>query len=270
MPEVNHSLGTPRFELPLTILPVSRPRPRPWGPIMTLLLTFLIVVLTFLAQILFIGVLTLGYAVANPDLALKSQALLDEVGPWLLVIPTILAAPVAVVLTLVCITNRKGISIREYLGLYWPSVSTAVSWLVLFFFTLTLYNVVASLFITSNVEDFKAELAATGASIPLLLFTLVIVAPVYEEIVFRGFMLPGLAATRLGGAFAVLLTSAAWAVLHFQYDLGGMLQILVIGFILGAARLKTNSLFLCIGLHMAMNALASMSLVLSGTGEHFA
>ena len=56
---------------------------------------------------------------------------------------------------------------------------------------------------------------------PLILgiISVIIVAPIIEEFLFRGFLYSQLARTRLGGWGSVCLSSLLWTIIHFQYDL---------------------------------------------------
>ena len=52
-----------------------------------------------------------------------------------------------------------------------------------------------------------------------------IVAPISEEIAFRGFLFRGLSASWLGVSGTLIATSAAWAAMHVQYDAFTLAQI---------------------------------------------
>jgi hypothetical protein len=91
-----------------------------------------------------------------------------------------------------------------------------------------------------------------------------VVAPVFEELFFRGFLLAGFASSFLRPAGAVLVTSASWALIHLQYDLYGMVTIFVLGLLLGAARLASGSVLLTIGLHAFSNLLSTVETIIKG------
>ena len=85
-----------------------------------------------------------------------------------------------------------------------------------------------------------------------LLAAIVVVAPVGEEIVFRGFLFRGLA--KPGWEIqAVLGVALAWALLHIQYDWLGMVQIFLVGLVLGWFRWASGSTLLTIGMHVLIN-----------------
>jgi membrane protease YdiL (CAAX protease family) len=85
-------------------------------------------------------------------------------------------------------------------------------------------------------------------------------APVVEELAFRGWLLAGLARTRLGPVGAIAVTTLAWTALHLQYDWYGMLQVAALGIVLGIARLRTGSLWLCMAMHAVNNTIATVQI----------
>jgi membrane protease YdiL (CAAX protease family) len=90
-----------------------------------------------------------------------------------------------------------------------------------------------------------------------LMLAIVAVAPVGEEIVFRGFLYRGL--VRPGREMlAIAVISLAWAFLHIQYDWLGMAQIFAAGLILGWFRWASGSTTLTMVMHILINAEAML------------
>jgi len=94
----------------------------------------------------------------------------------------------------------------------------------------------------------------------LLLISVCIVAPLTEELVVRGFLFRGLSQSFLGPLGAVVVTSAAWALVHVQYDLFGMSEILAIGLLYGYLRYRAGSTWLTVVIHAATNLFVLMEL----------
>jgi membrane protease YdiL (CAAX protease family) len=91
----------------------------------------------------------------------------------------------------------------------------------------------------------------------LLLICIVFVAPIVEEIFFRGFVLSSFLEF-FGPIIAIPLVSAIWALTHFHimaYDnaLGLYGMYIVLGVILGLSRYMTGSIYPPIFLHMLYN-----------------
>jgi len=98
--------------------------------------------------------------------------------------------------------------------------------------------------------------ARDEGAILLLALALVVAAPVVEETLFRGFLLPGFAASPLGVWGAILLTSLLWAVLHAQYQPFYLAQIMALGALFGWLRLRSGSVVLTMGLHGLVNLMS--------------
>jgi len=101
------------------------------------------------------------------------------------------------------------------------------------------------------IEAYRS--ARESGTIWLLAIALVIAAPLTEEIVFRGFMYRGLAASPVGDAGAILIPSAIWASMHVQYEAFFIFQIFLLGVVFGALRWKSGSTWLTILLHAIVN-----------------
>jgi len=79
---------------------------------------------------------------------------------------------------------------------------------------------------------------ATARFRPLLWFAIIVMAPLFEESLFRGFLIAGMQRSRIG---AILIT-----LIHLQYEAFYLVYIFIGGILLGIARVKTGSLLLCI------------------------
>lgn len=89
----------------------------------------------------------------------------------------------------------------------------------------------------------------TGGS-PWLLVSLLLLAPVFEEVLYRERLLGALRA-KLGPCAAVLTSSAAFALPHGEP--WALLGSFVVGIGLGTTMCLTGRLSLCIGLHIGLN-----------------
>ena len=93
---------------------------------------------------------------------------------------------------------------------------------------------------------------------PILWFGFIILAPISEEIFFRGFFFKGVECSKLGRIGAVIITALAWAALHTQCDFFGVVDIFVGGLLLGLARWKSKSVYVPIGMHIVANLVATI------------
>jgi uncharacterized protein len=100
--------------------------------------------------------------------------------------------------------------------------------------------------------------ARLAGMLPMLWLATVVVAPIAEELLFRGFLHRGWAPSWLGVSGTIVLTSALWAALHQQYHWFGILCIFLMGLIFGWARQRSGSTTLTIMLHALNNLFATI------------
>lgn len=94
--------------------------------------------------------------------------------------------------------------------------------------------------------------------VPMIGFSVVIAAPVAEEIFFRGFLFAGLR-RRMPFIVAGLLSGAVFSLAHF--DLGLVLPFTLVGLILAYTYERTGSLYTSMGVHFIFNAISFLALV---------
>jgi membrane protease YdiL (CAAX protease family) len=111
-------------------------------------------------------------------------------------------------------------------------------------------------------EFIKEFNAATGAALVLLWISTAIITPTLEEIGYRGFLLRGWIASRLGIAGAILLSSMLFAAAHLRFDAPTLTSLLVGGCLLGVMRCFSGSIVPCVLMHAAWNAMVMVMLTL--------
>ena len=98
-------------------------------------------------------------------------------------------------------------------------------------------------------------------ALALLLITTVLLAPLFEEVVFRGVLLPVLA-KEFGNWSGVLISALIFALAHLS--VGELPPLFVLGIGLGLLRLTSARLFPCILMHSLWNGITFTSLLLLG------
>jgi membrane protease YdiL (CAAX protease family) len=96
----------------------------------------------------------------------------------------------------------------------------------------------------------------------LLVLGICIVAPIAEEVIFRGLAYGRLVKSRAGVTGAIIITSLVFTAIHVQYDFEVLAILSVFAFLLGYVRYKTGNLVYCIALHMQLNAFSTIELFL--------
>jgi membrane protease YdiL (CAAX protease family) len=113
-------------------------------------------------------------------------------------------------------------------------------------------------------EVMRAAYATVGWP-PLFWLALVGVAPLVEEVVFRGLLFGGVEASVMGPWGAIGLSTALWAATHAQYDGWSLLIVVLAGVLLGWARSHTRSVVVTWFMHTVLNAIAVVEAMLATT-----
>ena len=222
---------------------------------------------TFVAVIFGVFFAIQQYA-SNPNLDLIQLVQSLVTNGFLLSLATIVSALAGVGVIVLFIRLRKGISVYDYLGLKSFSKKTLVVLIGIGALLIAASSGLDRIFPQSQNSNFTIDAYNTAGWAPLLGIAVVIFAPLFEESFFRGFLFVGLLRSPLGPIGTIILTAASWAALHIQYDLYGILSILVLGIVLGIVRLKTGSLWTTLILHSLWNlaAIVGTALYVNGIG----
>lgn len=130
------------------------------------------------------------------------------------------------------------------------------------------YNLaVYLLFPTEFARDLRPffELARSPA-VWLASLVVTVGAPLSEELLFRGFLLPALVKTSRGFIGAAVLTTIGWTALHLGYSILGLVEITMIGFYFAWLMRRFENLWLPIILHALYNGLQLLALALLPAG----
>lgn len=146
---------------------------------------------------------------------------------------------------------------RDYLALGPVPAALTARWLIAMAVIvlqadLVLYLVKGELLPAQWVEVYRS------VNSPVLFwFALVVATPIFEELLFRGFIFAGIRASWLGDVGAVLITAIAWTAIHQEYDPLEFVLIFIVGVVLGIARLRTGSVLVTIAMHMLHNLISA-------------
>jgi CAAX protease family protein len=228
--------------------------PRPWGYVATF------------AWVLLAGVLAV--AVSTAVLALTAGGRLENSGDILgdgpLLIEVTLVSTVVEIGVVAFAARLAHWRAADYLALVLPDSRAALIALAVIAILVVGYDGLTWALDHDIVTPFQLQTyrsARAAGLLPGLWLAFVIVAPVGEEIVFRGFLYRGWAQSPRGVAPAIAAVSALWASIHVQYDWFGMLQIFLIGLVLGWARWHSGSTLLAVGMHGLANGWAMIETV---------
>jgi len=141
---------------------------------------------------------------------------------------------------------------------FWRAVGWAAAGVVCFYVLAAIYTVLVPTDVEQGVtEDLGADQGTFGLIVAGLM--VMIVAPVGEELFFRGFVYRALR-NRFSMMGAAVIDGLVFGVIHYNFDGADALLLLpplaLLGFIFCIVYEKTGSLFPSIGMHAFNNAIA--------------
>lgn len=167
--------------------------------------------------------------------------------------------------------RRRGWSLRELIGLKryprWYDPLLSVPAYVVYFVIATAITVAVRVGLPQinldQAQDFGIQHPTDLMSYALVFLMLVVIPPLFEELLFRGFLF----GTLLKGfptVAAVLVTSLLFGIAHGQINV--FLDTFSLSLVLCFLRLKTGSIWAGVGLHALKNLVAFVLLYLVGIG----
>lgn len=243
------------------VAPVPPAPPSPWRPWATVGLLLLIIAAILGVQMVVAVAWMVTEIVRDPSTRVEELATdLQEDGDLLAVLT--IAGAVAALGLVALLVRSRGATMREYLALGPVRPKSAFLWILGTLAFLASYDLVSTALDRPVVPDFMVRAYESAGFLPLLWIAVALVAPVWEELVFRGFGFRGLRPSRYGLAAAIGVPTLFWAALHLQYDAFDMAYVFCLGVLFGFARERTGTVTLPIVLHVLTNALATLQVAL--------
>jgi membrane protease YdiL (CAAX protease family) len=162
-------------------------------------------------------------------------------------------------LLLATFAQRRGGNPAAYLGLILPRRSEVVFGVVAVVALIIAGNLLSGLLGKNIITPFQSDIFRTAEAagfLPfvLLLIAVVVVTPLGEETLFRGFLFQGWLQSPRDAWPVIVGTALLWAIIHVQYDWYVTGQIFAFGLLLGWIRWCTGSTLLTILLHALINS----------------
>lgn len=151
---------------------------------------------------------------------------------------------------------KRNSNIKHYLGFKKVELKSIKYWFLVLILLIIASDLLTLFIDKPLVPEFMSEAYVSVYSLWLLWLAIIVAAPIFEELFFRGFLMSGLSSSFVGPIGAIIITSLFWAIIHFQYDLYGVATIFILGLVLGFAKVKTDSILLTISMHSFMNIVA--------------
>lgn len=152
--------------------------------------------------------------------------------------------------------------VAEQLGLRRSSKKWAIPWVLLTWLIYMFFSAVAMMVLYSlnlsgidlqEKQNVGFNELSSSVDYILAFITLVVLAPVFEEAMFRGFLF-GQLRKRHGFWVSAIVTSLAFAVVHFQFNVG--VDVFILSLFLCYLRERFQSIWPSIMLHALKNGIA--------------
>jgi uncharacterized protein len=234
-----------------------------WGFWSTLGLGVGVMVVFLLAQLAALVVFLVAKYLANPQSL--SLPVIESLGTngFVLAVASIASAIVCSAMIVLLVKLKSGAKIKTYLALNSISIKAVLALLGITLGFLVLSSVIGYFVEKPGSNTFTAQAYQTSGPAVIFWLALVVFAPFFEELFFRGFLFKGFSKSKLGTIGTIILTALLWSLLHFQYDIFGVGMIFALGIILGFVRYRTGSLWSTIAMHMFWNLLGLIGTALS-------
>lgn len=114
-------------------------------------------------------------------------------------------------------------------------------------------SIAHDLIVSPRQQAIVSEFPRSAFGAAMFILVAVVMAPLFEEIVFRGFLFRGLA-NSWGWMWGALASAAIFGGAHLQLDI--FLPLAALGFVLAWAYHRTGSLWTCVTMHAIFNLIA--------------
>jgi membrane protease YdiL (CAAX protease family) len=219
-----------------------------WGRFATVGIAFVVMLVSQFAALLVLTVWLGKNFGQMPDLGSDGVAV---------AVVIFVSIPVQVLL-LAAFAQRYGHDALGYLGLIVPRQSEIIFGAVCTVALIVGGNALSWLLGQNIVTSFQTDIYRTaGEAGPLAMIMLwlavIVVTPIGEEVMFRGFLFRGWLRSPRDAWAVIAITAGLWALIHLQYDWYVTGQIFAFGLMLGWMRWATGSTVLTIFLHAMIN-----------------
>lgn len=145
----------------------------------------------------------------------------------------------------------KRTQVSTLLGLRLPKPIAFLKWFAVFAAIMLGIELLAQN-VPAFETDFMEKVIGSTTNWPLLIIGVVILGPLFEELLLRGLLFGSLRHIA-DEHISIAISAGVFALMHLQYSLPVMLLILPMGVALGYARVRSGSIWVPVVIHMLNN-----------------
>lgn len=209
------------------------------------------------------------YSLLRLAMSPGSESSLDPNNGLLLSLATLVSAGVCIpIVSLIAWLKTRG-RFSQYIALCPVTIRSALLWCAIALALVLTIDGISELLDQPSNNEFMIAAYQTAGFLPLLWLAVCFVGPAFEEILFRGFLFTGLRRSRFGAAAAIIVPSLLWTAIHVQYGPRELIQIFLLGLVLGWSRERTGSLAPALAAHTLNNmvGMVMVTIELAGTSD---
>ena len=254
----------------LDVRPATEVSKQPWGVLVAIIILILCLIIMPIIVQMVVGLIpsVFGWNGAQTDQWSSSSAY---------TFLYVLFAEASAVSLIVWFTRRKKMPFTKAVGLRkprWSDLSMALmgtlAYAVLFVVAITVVSNIVSIN-TTDQQNLGFSHSVTGVGLVMAFVSLVILPPLAEEIMFRGFFYGTLRRRKIAAGWSIFITSIIFGSLHlFGGNPGTLLWIafldtFILSLVLCTVREKTGSIWAGIGIHALKNGFVFINLFIIGS-----
>lgn len=240
---------------------VSQPTPKTIGVAQTLWLSFLAVLVLSFVEYSVLANFADAQLLKQPDTDRTELLMSLQYDAMVLSLSKIFSGLIAGSM-LVFLVFLRGIPVKPYFGLEPFLIRDLVSWFLVLVVVTLAFTLITWLF-SHETPDYMLQIWQSSDNVLLLIIAIAVVAPIFEELLFRGFIFTGLRNSTLGTGGAIVMSAALWTIIHQQYGAFELISIFLLGILLAISRVASKSLYVPIILHMLNNLFAVVEIAMT-------
>jgi len=201
--------------------------------------------------VMFLSILLEGFGQVPVEFTSLFTGGYEQVVPYVIFVFGVMVKYYVIIILLKWLSNRAN---EQKFKHYLNGTSFACAALMVIAYRLMFDNSLTLWINTISVPTFINEVIdKLAVSQSVLIFSVVIIAPIYEEIIFRGILLRGMA-KKVNASIAIMVSSLLFAIVHMNIPQG--INAFFLGLVLGFVYMRSGSIYLSIFAHIVNNVLA--------------
>lgn len=177
----------------------------------------------------------------------------------------LIALPLIAAMLAFAVMVRRKSSFLAYLGIRLVEKRTWLIWVLAAFGLLIANSLSDWIFDRPPVPDVMVTIYQNTEYPWLLFITIALLAPLLEELLYRGYVIRVWSESVIGPVAGTVLVSLIWAATHQQYDLYNMVWVFLLGVLLCLSRLRTQSIIPSYSIHVGWNSIGFAAMAFYGT-----